>query len=55
MPGARVFIEKMNGFDDYLMAALHTKQVPVVIVTDKAKADFIAIVSGSGMVIQCEY
>lgn len=40
-PGAFVFIEPMEGFEDYLMAAFHTKQVPVVVVTDKSKADFI--------------
>ena|SRR5271157_4483550 len=39
-PGARVFIEKMDGFEDYLMAALQAKQVPVTVVTDKDKADF---------------
>ena len=31
----------MAGFGDYLMAAFHVKQVPVVIVSDKEKADFI--------------
>ncbi len=40
VPGARVFIEKMNGFDDDLTAALHAKQVPLVVVTDEDKADF---------------
>jgi hypothetical protein len=43
--GARVFIEKMDGFEDYLAAAFQTKQVPVVMVTDKGKADY--VVSGS--------
>jgi hypothetical protein len=38
--GAKVYIEKMDGFDDYLAAALHVKQVPVVVVTDKDKSDF---------------
>jgi hypothetical protein len=38
--GAKVFVEKMDGFEDNLIAALHTKQVPVVVVTDKDKADF---------------
>jgi hypothetical protein len=43
--GARVFIEKMDGFEDYLAAAFQAKQVPVVVVTDKDKADF--VISGS--------
>jgi len=38
--GAKVFVEKMDGFENNLVAALHTKQVPVVVVTDKDKADF---------------
>ncbi len=38
--GAKVFIEKMDGFEDNFVAALHKKQVPVVIVTDRDKADF---------------
>lgn len=40
-----MFIEQMNGFEDYLAAALHAKQVPLVVVTDKDKADF--VISGS--------
>lgn len=43
--GAYVFIETMDGFEDYLAAAIHAKQVPLVIVTDKAKADF--VISGT--------
>lgn len=38
--GAKVFVEKMDGFEDNLVAALHAKQVPVVVVTDKDKADY---------------
>jgi hypothetical protein len=38
--GAKVFVEKMDGFEDNFVAALHAKQVPVVIVTDRDKADF---------------
>lgn len=38
--GAKVFVEKMDGFEDNFIAALHTKQVPVVVVTDRDKADF---------------
>src|SRR5690242_12619888 len=40
-PGARVFIAPIEGgYDIYLSAAMHKKEVPVVIVSDKAKADF---------------
>ena len=39
--GAKVFVEKMDGFEDNFIAALHAKQVPVVVVTDKEKADFV--------------
>jgi hypothetical protein len=39
--GAKLFITPLeNGYHIYLAAAIHKKQVPVVIVTDKAKADF---------------
>jgi len=38
--GAKVFVEQMDGFEDNFIAAIHTKQVPVVVVTDKDKADF---------------
>jgi hypothetical protein len=39
--GSKVFIEPIEGgYDIYLAAALHNKKVPIVIVTDKAKAEF---------------
>jgi hypothetical protein len=39
--GARVFIGPIeNGYDIYLAAAMHKKEVPIVIVTDRGKADF---------------
>jgi hypothetical protein len=39
--GAKVFIGSIEGgYDIYLAAAIHKKEVPVVMVTDKAKADF---------------
>ncbi len=38
--GAKLFVEKMDGFEDNFVAALHTKQVPVIVVTDRDKADF---------------
>ena len=39
-PGSKVYIAPMNGFEEFLTAALEKKQVPVVIVTDKAQATF---------------
>lgn len=39
--GARVFIGPIEGgYDIYLAAAMHKKEVPIVMVTDKSKADF---------------
>jgi hypothetical protein len=39
--GAKVFIGPIEGgYDIYLAAAMHKKEVPIVLVTDKAKADF---------------
>jgi hypothetical protein len=39
--GARVYIGPIeSGYDIYLAAAIHKKEVPIVIVTDKSKADF---------------
>jgi len=39
--GARFFIGTIEGgYDIYLAAAMHKKEVPIVIVTDKSKADF---------------
>lgn len=39
--GARLFIAPIEGgYDIYLAAAIHKKEVPVVIVTDRSKAEF---------------
>lgn len=39
--GARFFIGPIEGgYDIYLAAAMHKKEVPIVIVTDKTKAEF---------------
>jgi hypothetical protein len=39
--GAKVFIGGIEGgYDIYLAAAMHKKEVPIVMVTDRAKADF---------------
>jgi hypothetical protein len=46
--GANIFIEPMKGFEDYLAAAIHTKHVPLVVVTEKDKADFTISGSASG-------
>jgi hypothetical protein len=38
--GSTVYIAPMDGFETFLKAALQKKEVPVVIVEDKDKADF---------------
>jgi len=39
--GAKVYIGPVEGgYDIYLAAAMHKKEVPIVLVTDRAKADF---------------
>lgn len=39
--GAKVFIGAIEGgYDIYLAAAMHKKEVPIVMVTDRNKADF---------------
>jgi hypothetical protein len=40
-PGSKLFIEPMDGFDTYLSAAILKKKVPVMVVDDRSKADFI--------------
>jgi hypothetical protein len=42
-PGSKVFIEPMDGFNTYLSAAMLKKKVPIVIVDDRTKADFIMV------------
>jgi hypothetical protein len=56
--GATVYVEPMGGYETYLAAALVKKQVPVVVVTDKAKAEYIIrttvsrnVPSGPAMVV----
>lgn len=44
-PGAKLFITPMDGFESYLAAAILKKKVPVVVVSDQSKADF--VVTGS--------
>jgi hypothetical protein len=43
--GSRVFIEPMNGFENYLAAALQKKKVQVTLVADRSAADF--VITGS--------
>ena len=47
-PGATLFIEPMNGFEQRLAYAMTRKKVPVVLVDDRAKADF--VLSGGALV-----
>jgi hypothetical protein len=37
---SKVFIDPMGGFENHLIAAFEKKQVPLLIVSDKDKADF---------------
>lgn len=40
-PGARIFVAPMpNGFETYVVAGIEKKKVPVVVVTDRDKADY---------------
>ena len=39
--GSTVYIEPMNGYETYLAAAIAKKQVPMIVVADKDKADYI--------------
>ena len=41
--GSKLFIEPMNGFENYLTAAVQAKHVPVTIVLDKSHADYIVM------------
>lgn len=39
--GSRLYIAPIEGgYDTYLAAAMHNKQVPLILVTDRSKADF---------------
>jgi hypothetical protein len=39
--GSTVYIEPMDGYEAYLAAAFQKKQVPVIVVTDRVKAEYI--------------
>lgn len=47
-PNANVFIDSMNGFGSFLVAAFRVKSVPVVVVTDRRQADFEIVGSSMG-------
>jgi hypothetical protein len=40
--GAKIFVDPMDGFGDFFIAALHSKRVPVTIVADTGKASYVA-------------
>ena len=42
-PGSKLYIQPMDGFETYLSAALLKKKVPVMVVDDASKADFIVV------------
>jgi hypothetical protein len=46
-PGARVYIVPMDGFENYLAAALGKKKVPLVPVFDQSQADY--VISGTSV------
>ena len=39
--GATVYIEPMDGYETYLAAAISQKKVPLIVVADKSKADYL--------------
>jgi hypothetical protein len=39
--GAKIFLEPMDGFEQFLSRAIVKKKVPVVVVKERAKADFV--------------
>lgn len=43
--GANVYIEPMGGSETYLAAAMVKKQVPLIVVANKDKADYIITIS----------
>ena len=47
-PGAKLFLEPMNGFEQLLADAIVQKKVPVVLVKEREQADF--VVSGTAKV-----
>ncbi len=50
--GATVFIEPSNGYELYLSAAFLQKAVPIIVVTDREKADYIIKTTVNGPDVQ---
>jgi hypothetical protein len=46
VPGSKVYIEKMNGFETYLEAAFTKKKVQLTMVADETQADY--VITGFG-------
>ena len=40
-PGSKIYVDAQDGFDTYLTAALEKKHVPVTVVENKEKADYV--------------
>lgn len=38
--GAKIYVAPINGYENYIIAGIMKKNVPVVIVNDRSKADF---------------
>jgi hypothetical protein len=45
--GSKIYVEAEKGFDTYITAALDKKKVPLVVVADKEKADFVLAAASS--------
>lgn len=43
--GSKVFVEPMSGFENYLTAAIQSQKVPLTVVLDRSRADY--VVTGS--------
>src|SRR5260370_1676837 len=39
-PGSKIYVAPMGGFENYVIAGILNKKVPVVLVTDRGKADY---------------
>ena len=39
--GSKIYVETMDGFGIYIIAAIQKKHVPVVVVSDKEQAEFV--------------
>src|SRR5260370_8535325 len=39
-PGSKIYVAPMAGFENYVIAGILNKKVPVVLVTDRGKADY---------------